>query len=114
MYRGGREVAQGWRRNLGGFLGLRPRLAAVILAVPLLPPLAAGAELAAGHPLAAALLWAAGAAASALFRAGSGHAPAYGLLYPLDALALAGVLASGVADRRRGRLASWKGREVRF
>jgi chlorobactene glucosyltransferase len=114
MYRGGREVAHGWRRNLGGLFGPRPGLAAAILAVLLLPPLAAGAELAAGHPLAAGLLWAAGAIASALFRAGSGHVPAYGLLYPLDALFLAGVLASGVADRRRGRLASWKGREVRF
>ncbi|MEA2692623.1 MAG: hypothetical protein QOJ16_2010 [Acidobacteriota bacterium] len=114
MYRGGREVANGWRRNLGGLFGPRPGLAAAILAVLLLPPLGVGAELVAGHPLAAGLLWAAGAAASALFRAGSGHAPAYGLLYPLDALTLAWVLASGVADRRRGRLASWKGREVRF
>ena len=114
MYRGGREVARGWRRNLGGFLWTRPGIVAATLSVLLLPPLVAGAELAAGHPLAAALLWAAGAGASALFRAGSGHPPAWGLLYPLDALFLAGVLGGGVADRRRGRLASWKGREIRF
>ncbi|HEV7519041.1 MAG TPA: glycosyltransferase family A protein, partial [Thermoanaerobaculia bacterium] len=114
MYRGAREVARGWRRNLGGLLGLRPGIVAISLAVLLVPPLVAGAELAAGHPAAALLLWAAGAAASALFRAGSGHAPAWGLLYPLDALFLAAVLGSGAADRRRGRLATWKGREIRF
>jgi chlorobactene glucosyltransferase len=114
MYRGARETARGWRRNLGGLLGLRPGLAAATLAGLLLPPLAAAAELATGHPLAAGLLWLAGAAASILWRAGSGHAPAYGLLYPLDALTLAGVLLGGVADRRRGRLTKWKGRVIRF
>ena len=36
----------------------------------------------------------------------------YGLLYPLDAVLLAILLALGAADRRRGRLASWKGREM--
>ncbi len=114
MYRGVRETARGWRRNLGGLLGPHPWKAAVVLAGLLLPPLAAGAELATGHPLAAGLLWVAGAAASILWRAGSGHAPAYGLLFPLDALTLAGVLLSGVVDRRRGRLANWKGRVIRF
>jgi glycosyltransferase involved in cell wall biosynthesis len=114
MYRGAGETARGWRRNLGGLLGPRPGIAAATLAVLLVPPLAATAELATGHPLAAGLLWAAGVAASALWRAGSGHRPAYGLLYPLDALTLAWVLASGVADRRRGRLANWKGRQIRL
>lgn len=114
MYRGARETARGWRRNLGGLLGPRPGIAAATLAVLLVPPLAATAELATDHPFAAGLLWAAGAAASALWRAGSGHRPAYGLLYPLDALTLAWILASGVADRRRGRLETWKGRQIRL
>jgi glycosyltransferase involved in cell wall biosynthesis len=163
MYRGTREVTQGWRRNLGGFLGARLGVVAATLAVLLLPPLAAAAELASGHPGAALLLWAAGAAASALCRASGGWSPRpeapqgrapsgcrhdpfvdfqpgnsparlfhlrsarsasappagdsnhrslWGLLYPLDALFLAGVLAMGVADRRRGRLTSWKGRKI--
>ncbi|MEO6193193.1 MAG: hypothetical protein ABIS20_09305, partial [Thermoanaerobaculia bacterium] len=54
----------------------------------------------------------AGAAASMLCRSGSGHAPAYGLLYPLDALLLAGVLLLGVLDRRQGKRVSWKGRTL--
>jgi hypothetical protein len=114
MYRGVRETARGWRRNLGGLLGPHPWKAAAVLAGLLLPPLTAAAELATGHPLAAGLLWLAGAAASILWRAGSGHAPVYGLLYPLDALTLAGVLLGGVTDRRRGRLTKWKGRVIRF
>lgn len=113
MYRGWGEACRGWRRNLGSFLGLRSGTVAAVLAVLLLPPLALLAALAAGHPLEAGLLWAAGAAASMLLRAGSRHPPAYGLLYPLDALLLAAVLLLGVIDRRRGRLASWKGREMR-
>ncbi|HEY7216449.1 MAG TPA: glycosyltransferase family 2 protein [Thermoanaerobaculia bacterium] len=113
MYRGWREACRGWRRNLGSFLGLRLRTAAAVLAVFLLPPLALFAALAAGAWLAAGLLWAAGATSSMLLRAGSRHPAAYGLLYPLDALLLAAVLLLGVIDRRRGRLASWKGREMR-
>jgi glycosyltransferase involved in cell wall biosynthesis len=112
MYRGAREVARGWRRNLGGLFGARPGFVARILAVLLLPPLVLAAELAAGHPGAAALLWAAGAAASGLSRTGGDRSPAWGLLYPLDALFLAAVLWAGAADRRRGRLASWKGRKI--
>jgi glycosyltransferase involved in cell wall biosynthesis len=114
MYRGGRETVRGWRRNLGEFLGRRPAATLTILAALLLPPLAVAAELALGHPLAAALLWAAGVAASVVCRRGSNHPPAYGLLYPLDALALAAVLAAGVADRRRGRLTAWKGRPIKM
>ncbi len=113
MYRGWGEAWRGWRRNLGSFLGLRLPTAAAVLAVLLLPPLALLAALAAGRWLEAGLLWAAGAAASVLLRAGSRHPPVYGLLYPLDALLLAAVLLLGVIDRRRGRLASWKGREMR-
>jgi Glycosyltransferase like family 2 len=112
MYRGWREVTHGWRRNLGSLLGPRPVATATALAVLALPPLALAAALVAGRGVAAALLWSAGAAASALLRAGSGHRPAFALLYPLDALLLAATLAAGARDRRRGRLVSWKGREM--
>ncbi len=113
MYRGAREAVRGWRRNLGALFGGRPATVAAILAVLLAPPLVLAAELSTGHWLAAVLLWSAGAAASALLRAGSGHAPAWGLLFPCDALLLAGVLALGVRDHRQGRLMSWKGREMK-
>lgn len=109
MYRGGGETWRGWRRNLGGLFGLLPRTVAAILAVLLVPLLALAGFLAAGRWLEAATLWSAGAAASIVFRSGS----LYGLLYPLDALLLAVLLSLGVADRRRGRLASWKGREMK-
>lgn len=114
MYRGFREATRGWRRNLGGLLGCRPAVTLAALASLAAPALALAAALAAGSFVAAALLWAAGAATSALLRTGSGNRPAYALLYPLDALLLAGVLAAGVCDRRRGRLLSWKGREMRL
>jgi cellulose synthase/poly-beta-1,6-N-acetylglucosamine synthase-like glycosyltransferase len=113
MYRGWGEAFRGWRRNLGGLLGGSPRIVAAALVVLLLPVAALGAAALAGRPVEAVLLWAAGAAASMLLRSGSGHRPAWGLLYPLDALALAGVLALGTLDHRRGRLLKWKGREMR-
>jgi peptidoglycan/LPS O-acetylase OafA/YrhL len=84
----------------------------LILAVLLLPPALAGAALLTGRWPEALLLWAAGAAASTLLRSGSGHAPAWGLLYPLDALLLAAVLMLGVVDRRRRKPVSWKGRKT--
>jgi cellulose synthase/poly-beta-1,6-N-acetylglucosamine synthase-like glycosyltransferase len=113
MYRGVREAVQGWRRNLGGIFGDQPRTAALILAVLLAPPAVLATELLTGQWTAAALLWGAGAAASALLRSGSGHAPAWGLLHPCDNLFLAVVLALSLRDRRRGRLVSWKGREMK-
>ncbi len=114
MYRGFGEAARGWRRNLGGLLGPRPGVTLAALAVLAVPALALAAALAAGSFVAAALLWGAGAITSALLRTGSGNRPAYALLYPLDALLLAGVLAAGARDHRRGRLLSWKGREMRL
>jgi cellulose synthase/poly-beta-1,6-N-acetylglucosamine synthase-like glycosyltransferase len=113
MYRGWGEAARGWRRNLGGLFGNRPGTAITLLAALLVSALAPLAALLAGRWVEAAILWTAGASASAVFRAGSGHPPLYGLLDPLDALLLAGVLGFGILDRRRGRLASWKGREIR-
>lgn len=112
MYRGAGETFRGWRRNLPGIFARRPGAVAAVLALALLPPLALLAALALGDAPAAFLLWAAGAAASLLLRRGSDHPPLYGLLYPLDALALAGTLILGLLDRRRGRPARWKGREM--
>lgn len=113
MYRGWGEAFRGWRRNLGGIFGSHPGTVAAILAVLLLPAAALFGHLLTGRWVEAVLLWGAGAAASALFRSGSGHSPLYGLLFPFDALALAAVLAIGAVDRRRGRLVSWKGREMK-
>ncbi len=112
MYRGFREAARGWRRNLGALFSHLPGTAAGILAVLLLPAAALATAALTGRWVEATLLWTAGAAASILLRSGGGHRPAYGLLYPLDALALAGVLALGIVDRRRGKVVRWKGRAL--
>ena len=109
MYRGFRETWHGWRRNLGGIFGPSPGTLAAILTVLLVPVFALAGFLAAGRWLEAALLWSAGTAASVVWRSGS----VYGLLYPLDAVLLAILLSLGAADKRRGRLASWKGREMK-
>jgi hypothetical protein len=118
MYRGFGETWRGWRRNLGGIFGPSPGTLAAILTVLLLPALALAGFLAAGRWLEAALLWSAGAAASIIVRSDrpgrSGRSGSiYGLLYPLDAMLLAVLLFLGAADRRRGRLTSWKGREMK-
>lgn len=113
MYRGWSETFRGWRRNLGGIFGAHPGTVAAILAVLLLPAAVLLGHLLTGRWVESALLWGMGAAASALFRSGSGHSPLYGLLYPFDSLALAFVLALGAVDRGRGRLVNWKGREMK-
>jgi cellulose synthase/poly-beta-1,6-N-acetylglucosamine synthase-like glycosyltransferase len=113
MYRGWGEALQGWRRNLGGLLGARPLSVAASLAVLVLPVAALVAAIVTDLAVEATLLWTAGAGASMLLRSGGGHRPAWGLLYPLDALALAAVLSLAIIDRRQGRLVSWKGREMR-
>jgi chlorobactene glucosyltransferase len=113
MYRGWAEGYRGWRRNLGALFAEAPALALATFAVLLLPALALAGMIAAGRWLEALLLWSGGAAASALLRAGSGHQPAWGLLYPCDALALGAVLALGILDRRRNQPVRWKGRQVR-
>ena len=112
MYRGFREAVRGWRRNLGALFSHLPGAAAGILAVLLLPALALALTAVIGRWVEATLLWTAGAAASILLRSGGGHRPAYGLLYPLDALLLAGVMGMGIVDRRRKRTVSWKGRDL--
>jgi cellulose synthase/poly-beta-1,6-N-acetylglucosamine synthase-like glycosyltransferase len=112
MYRGWTEASRGWRRNLGALFAWAPSLSLAAFAALLLPPLALLSALLTGRWVEAALLWSAGASASALLRSGSGHGTAWGLLYPCDALAVAGVLALGILDRRRGRPVRWKGREL--
>ncbi|HEV7787224.1 MAG TPA: glycosyltransferase family A protein, partial [Thermoanaerobaculia bacterium] len=113
MYQGWGEAFRGWRRNLAGLLSSHPRTVAASLAVLVLPVAALVAAAVTGLAVEATLLWTTGAAASMLLRSGSGHRPAWGFLYPLDALALAGVLALAAVDRRKGRMVSWKGREMR-
>lgn len=113
MYRGWAEGWRGWRRNLGALFAEAPALALATFAVLLLPPLTLAGLILTGHWTEALLLWSGGAAASALLRSGSGHHPAWGLLSPCDALALAAVLALGILDRRRNRPVRWKGRQVR-
>ena len=123
MYRGFGSVQRGWRRNLGGLFGGRPARTVAVLAILLLPVallVASVSQLCGGRTstdrlrgkAGAGILWASGAAASALLRASAGHDPAWGLLYPLDALALAFTLIQGVRDWRRGALSRWKGRAV--
>jgi cellulose synthase/poly-beta-1,6-N-acetylglucosamine synthase-like glycosyltransferase len=113
MYRGWTEAVRGWRRNLGALFAATPATALAAFAVLLLPPAALLAALFTAHWVEAALLWNAGAAASILLRSGSGNGTGWGLLYPLDALALAAVLALGIRDRRHGGVVRWKGREIK-
>lgn len=113
MYQGLGEAFRGWRRNLGALFSHRPGMVAATLAVFLGPPLALAAALLTRHWTEAVLLWGAGAAASILLRSGSRNAPLWGLLYPADSLLLAATLLLGTVDRRRGRLVSWKGREMK-
>lgn len=112
MYRGLGATVRGWRRNLGAIFTGRRLAAALGLAALLAPPALLVALLVGGCGLPALLLWVCGAAASALLRRGSEHAPAYGLIYPLDAVATGACLALGLRDAARGALAPWKGRPV--
>jgi cellulose synthase/poly-beta-1,6-N-acetylglucosamine synthase-like glycosyltransferase len=112
MYRGLGESFRGWRRNLGALGEGRLGRLLALLGPLLLPPLLLLGMPAVGELAVAGLAWALGAAASALFRRGSGHRPWMGIFYPLDGLLVAACLAAGFLDYRRGRFASWKGRDV--
>jgi hypothetical protein len=112
MYAGFAASLSGWRRNLALILGNRRALVAAVSALALAPAGAAATALLVGAPGAACIAWAGGAAASALARAGTGSSPLFGLLYPLDALALTRCLAAAARDRARGRLAPWRGRAL--
>lgn len=112
MYRGWSEAVSGWRRNLGGIFGGRPWLVTLIAGIVLLPVVVLAIALVAGLWTTAVLVWLMAAAASALFRRGSGSAPAYGLVAPCDYLVLAACLLAGAADYRRGELVAWKGRPM--
>jgi glycosyltransferase involved in cell wall biosynthesis len=114
MYRGWRDAHLGWRRNLAAIFDDRPAAATLAFAGLAGPPLAALALLGAGEQLGAAVIWAGGVAASALFRISAGNSPGWALLYPADAVALTLTLARSIVDRRLRRLPSWKGREIRL
>lgn len=113
MYRGARETFRGWRRNLGGLFADRPAASGATLAVLIGPPLVAIGLARRGQGAPALLPWAAGAAASATVRATARQQPAWGLLYPFDALALAVTLLAGLVDRHLGVPPLWKGRRLR-
>lgn len=112
MYRGFRGSFRGWRRNVGVYFVRRVGPATAVLTALLAPPLLLLALVAVRQPGAAVLLWAGGALASAVLRRGGGHPPAYALVYPLDAVAVAVCLLLGLRDARRGALVPWKGRAV--
>lgn len=112
MYLGGRETWAGWRRILGClFGGETVRLAHLVTALAIPVAIFVAALSRADWP-AAFLVWTGGAAASGIVRRGSGNSPAYGLIFPFDALALAAIATLCGIDHRRGRLASWKGRPM--
>jgi cellulose synthase/poly-beta-1,6-N-acetylglucosamine synthase-like glycosyltransferase len=112
MYRGVRATFHGWRRNLALVFGARPARPLAWSALLAAPGLVALAALAAERPRTALAAWSAGALASAVARAGTGSSPLWGVLHPLDSLALFGTLALAARDHRRGRLARWRGREL--
>ena len=112
MYRGGGASFHGWRRNFALLFGNSPRVVAAI-ALAATATAAVLVALLAGRRLPPfALAWGGGIVASAAIRSSAGNSPLGALLFPLDALALAAVVLSGWMDRRRGRLASWRGREL--
>lgn len=112
MYRGARATFHGWRRNLALVFGARPARALAWAAALALPGAVALSALVADRPRTALAAWAGGALASAIARAGTGSSPFWGVLHPFDAASLFGTLAVAARDRRRGRLAPWRGREL--
>lgn len=112
MYRGFGATWQGWRRNLALLLGERPAAALGAAGVAALPGLLLACLLAAGAPGPALLLWAMAAVAGAAIRLSARFSVAPALATPLDGLLFAALLLTALADRRRGRLAPWRGRSV--
>jgi cellulose synthase/poly-beta-1,6-N-acetylglucosamine synthase-like glycosyltransferase len=112
MYQGLHATLRGWRRNLATILGERPAAAAAAVAALALPGAVALAELAAGAPLPAFLLWLAGAAAEGVVRASSRHPLWPAWLHPLSPWLTALIVGAALFDWRRGRLQSWKGRPI--
>ncbi|HZF12624.1 MAG TPA: glycosyltransferase family A protein [Thermoanaerobaculia bacterium] len=112
MYQGFGASVRGWRRSLGALFGGRWTQALGVLLVLLGPSVLLGFELARREGPAALALWLGGAVTSMVLRRGSRHSPRWGLLYPLDALVLSGVLLLALRDYSRGFFAPWKGREM--
>ena len=112
MYHGFAASFAGWRRNLSLIAGDRTAVLVATITVVLLPAVVALAALEIDVPLAAAVAWGCGALASAALREGTGSSPTWGLLYPLDALALSAALVAARLDRAFGWLAPWRGRRM--
>lgn len=112
MYRGGRASFHGWRRLFALLFGHAPGVVvAVAIAAAATASILVALAAARALPL-FALAWGGGVVASAAIRRSSGNPAVPGFLFPLDALALAAVVVTGWADRRRGRLAAWRGRAL--
>jgi len=112
MYPGLGATFRGWRRNLALILGDSRASTVPPVALAVAPLATALAAATAGKPAAAIALWGLGATASALARAGTGSAALFGLLYPFDAIGLAGCLVAARRDRASGAAVLWRGRAV--
>jgi len=112
MYRGLRAAWQGWRRNLALLYAGRPGTLLGAAAVAALPGLLLLFLLAAGERGAALLLWAMAAIAGAAIRLSARVPVAPALAAPLEGMLFAALALTALADCRRGRLASWRGRDL--
>lgn len=113
MYRGYGETARGWRRNLALLLGARKAIVAAVAGLAILTTLVLLTLLLTHRAVPLVIGWSGGVIASALARRTSNNDPFTGALFPLDLLALSATLLLATVDRARGRLAPWRGREIR-
>jgi glycosyltransferase involved in cell wall biosynthesis len=114
MYRGFAATFAGWRRNLALLFGADPAAAAALGALAAATVAALALATVRAEPAAFLVGWGGCVVASALVRATARNHPAFALLAPLDLVALAALLALSWNDRRRGRVAGWRGRESRI
>jgi chlorobactene glucosyltransferase len=113
MYRGFRAAFLGWRRIFGGWLGRETSTVFYITGLLLLPFLVMSVALVMGDMVSAAALWFSGVVAGVFLRKSGGHGGFWGVLFPLDGALVGLCVLLGYLDSRRGRLAKWKGREIR-
>ncbi len=112
MYQGFSGTFRGWRRNLGAFLRGHAGRSTCLLFLLLFPVFLMLWGAFVRDWSAVLVIWIAGCLSSMIFRAGSRHPAAVGLLYPLDALLLGACILLGLRDAAKGRLAQWKGRAI--
>ncbi|MGE0640402.1 MAG: glycosyltransferase family 2 protein [Thermoanaerobaculia bacterium] len=112
MYQGFVETFRGWRRNLALLLAGRTSIVAVLLGLALLAVAVPIVLAVAGDGSAALIAWLGGVAGSYLVRRSSRNPGLAAFCFPLDLVALAATATVATVDRRRGRLASWRGRVV--